>query len=274
MKVVQQLLTDDLHNSNDALNKDGSSVLGKYIIGAKNNFRGFNSRQEDKSTSLKVTVHHGEEGVGKEKIESDTMQETVVKQELVGECETEGSKVTECDVVKMEEGRAKAQLGVNKETENKEQAEAHTSENTGQVKEEGAAGERYSNLDEMVNAEATQDEAPQKSERQMLTRAKDGEKHTEVSPKQAEGINENTDIKCAINKFKDIELKEKKAEAKWRKGRKFENNVAEKSDVKEINEKPATKKIVPSPTGSSSSQDTGFGSQEGEGSIDGTLLSP
>uniref|UniRef100_A0A3B3UWJ8 Transient receptor potential cation channel subfamily C member 2b n=1 Tax=Poecilia latipinna TaxID=48699 RepID=A0A3B3UWJ8_9TELE len=40
MKGIQQLLMTDGHAANDALTKDGSSVLGKYIIGAKNNFRG------------------------------------------------------------------------------------------------------------------------------------------------------------------------------------------------------------------------------------------
>uniref|UniRef100_A0A3Q3AN89 Transient receptor potential cation channel subfamily C member 2b n=1 Tax=Kryptolebias marmoratus TaxID=37003 RepID=A0A3Q3AN89_KRYMA len=40
MKVIQQFLVAEGHVSNDALTRDGSSVLGKYIIGAKNNFRG------------------------------------------------------------------------------------------------------------------------------------------------------------------------------------------------------------------------------------------
>uniref|UniRef100_A0A3Q3K354 Transient receptor ion channel domain-containing protein n=1 Tax=Monopterus albus TaxID=43700 RepID=A0A3Q3K354_MONAL len=39
MKVVHQLLISNGYSSN-AFMKDGSSILGKYIIGAKNNFRG------------------------------------------------------------------------------------------------------------------------------------------------------------------------------------------------------------------------------------------
>lgn len=271
MKVVQQLMMEDVHSTNDALNNDGSSVLGKYIIGAKNNFRGFNSRQEDKNTSLKVTVHHGEEGVDKEKFNSDTAQESDMKQYQVGVCGTEGSKVTDGDVVKMEEGQAEAQLGVNKETENKEQEEADRNKNTdSEVKEEVVAGSSFDNVEEMVKAEATQDEAEKRREGEMLT----GAKYGETSREQAESISEITDIKSVVNKFKDLELQEKKVEAKWRKGRKFEHNVAEESVVRESNEKPGAKKIIPSPTGSSSSQDTGFGSQEGEGSIDGTLVRP
>uniref|UniRef100_A0A3B3Y1F3 Transient receptor ion channel domain-containing protein n=1 Tax=Poecilia mexicana TaxID=48701 RepID=A0A3B3Y1F3_9TELE len=71
MKGIQQLLMTDGHAANDALTKDGSSVLGKYIIGAKNNFRGFNTRQDDKSTSLQVTVHQKEEGADERKADSE-----------------------------------------------------------------------------------------------------------------------------------------------------------------------------------------------------------
>lgn len=279
MKVVQQLLMDDVHNTNDALNKDGSSVLGKYIIGAKNNFRGFNSRQEDKNVPLKVTVHHGEEGVDREKFNPDTTYGLEVKQrqvDQVGVCGTEGLKVTDCDVVKMEEGRAKAQLGVINEAVNKGQLEAGRHDHTSSdVKEEVVAGAGCDDVEESVKVEAAHEEAEKSREGEMLTGVRDGEKHTEKSHEQAESVGENTDMKSVMNKFKDIELQEKKVEAKWRKGRKFEHNIAEKSDhVRDSNEKPASKKIIPSPTGSSSSQDTGFGSQEGEGSIDGTLVSP
>ncbi|KAM9347988.1 short transient receptor potential channel 2-like [Symphorus nematophorus] len=284
MKVVQQLLMDDGH-TNDALNKDGSSVLGKYIIGAKNNFRGFNSRQEDKNTPLKVTVHHGEEEVDKEKVDSDTKQESNAQQTQVGECGTEGSKlVTDCDVVKMEEGRATAELGDNEETEKKEQDEADKKENTENVemcenvKEGVVAGTSFNNVEEKVKAEATQDDTEKREEGgETLTGAKVGEKHMDTTPEQAESIKVNsdkTDTKSLANKFKDIELQEKKSEPKWMKGRKFERNIAEKSGVRESNEKPGANKIIPSPTGSSSSQDTGFGSQEGEESIDGILVRP
>ncbi|XP_070839457.1 short transient receptor potential channel 2-like [Chaetodon trifascialis] len=239
MKVVHQLLMDDGQAATDALNKDGSSILGKYIMGAKNNFRGFNSRHEDKNASLKVTVHHGEEGVDKEKVDLDTKQESDTQENQVGECGTEGSKqVTDCDVVKMEEGRATAELGDNKGTEKKDQVEAGKNENTdSEVKV--VAGTSFNNVEDEVQAKATQDEAEKRGEGEMLTGAKVGGEHTE------------------------------RMEAKWRKGRKFEHDVEEKAGVRESNDKPGAKKIIPSPTGSSSSQDTGFGSQEGEGSIDG-----
>lgn len=279
MKVVQQLLMDDGYTTTDALNKDGSSVLGKYIIGAKNNFRGFKSMQDDKNASLKVTVHHGEEGMDKEKVDLDAKQESDSRENQVGECGTEGSKqVTDCDVVKMEEGRAKAELGDNKESEKKEQVQADkNANNDSEVKEEAEAGASFNNVGDKVQAEATQDEAEKRGEREMLTGVKVGEKHTETTSRQARRIKvntDNTDTKNVVNKLKDIELQEKKVEAKWMKGRKFEHDGEEKSGVRECNEIPGAQKIIPSPTGSSSSQDTGFGSQEGEGSIDGMQVRP
>ncbi|XP_044079646.1 short transient receptor potential channel 2-like [Siniperca chuatsi] len=279
MKVVQQLQVDDGHIGSHALTKDNSSILGKYITGAKNNFRGFNSRQDDKDTSLKVTLHNEEEEVHKEKVDSDTKQESKSDAQLnqVGECGAEGSKqVTDCDVVKMEEGRAKAELGDKKESENKKQVEADKKENTDtEVKEKVVAGTSFNNVEEKVKAKATQKEAEKRREGQILTGTKAGEKHTETTPEQAKSIkvsNEKTDTKRVVNKFKDIELQEKTVEARWMKGRKFEDNVAEKPCVRVSNEERGAKKMIPSPTGSSSSQDTGFGSQEGEGSIDGMLV--
>lgn len=273
MKVVQQLLMDD---GNDAMTKDGSSFLGKYIIGAKNNFRGFNSRQDEKNAPLKVTVHHGEEGVDKEKVDSDAKQESDAQQNEVGECGAEGSKqVTDCDVVKMEEGRAKTEPGDEEEMEEKEQVEADKHENTdNDVKEEVVAGTSFNHVEEKLKVEARRDEADKRREGEILAGVKTGEKHTETNPEQADGVRANSekiDTKSVADKFKDIELQEKKVEVKRIKGRKFEHNVAEKAGVRESNAKPKT---IPSPTGSSSSQDTGFGSQEGEGSIDGILVRP
>ncbi|XP_049447755.1 short transient receptor potential channel 2-like [Epinephelus fuscoguttatus] len=279
MKVVQQLLMDDGHTGSEALTKDGSSFLGKYIIGAKNNFRGFNSKQDDINPSLKVTVHHREDGVDKEKVYSDTEQESDTQQNQIGECAAEESKqVTDCDVVKMEEGRAKMELGDKKETEPKEQVEADKNENTdNEVREEVVAVTSFTPVEEKIKAEGTQDEAEKRREGEILTDAKEGEKHKETTPEQAQSIkvnSEKTDTKTVANRMKDVELQEKKVEAKWMKGKKFERDAAEKSIVRESNVKPGANKMIPSPTGSSSSQDTGFGSQEGEGSIDGTLVRP
>ncbi|XP_060911435.1 short transient receptor potential channel 2-like [Labrus mixtus] len=277
MKVIQQLLVDDGHTASDALIKEGSSVLGKYIIGAKNNFVGFNSKQDEKNASLKVTVHHGEEEVGKEKVDSDRKQESDAQQNQLNECVAEGSKpVTDCDVVKMEEGRAEAEKGDKDESEEKEQVEADKNEKGDNVKVEVVVRTSLNNVEDKVN-EAKQGEVEKTMEEEILTGTKAGQKHTEMTPEgpKSRKVNfENPDTQRVMNKFKDLELQEKKVEAKRIIGRKFEYNAPEMSGATEGKEKAGTKKTIPSPTGSSSSQDTGFGSQEGEESIDGILVRP
>ncbi|CAG5875378.1 unnamed protein product [Menidia menidia] len=265
MKVVHQLLMADVHASNDALTKDGSSVLGKYIIGAKNNFRGFNSsRQDDKNTSLKVTVHQGEEKVDKEEADSDMQQQSDTQPRHVEECEDEASQQeTDCEVVKMEEGRAKAEEGDKKEIDKKEQAESDNSENSDTQSKEVTEGTGFNHVKVKGKAENIPEEGEFRGEGETDNGAEEKEKHIETLTEHTESTKVSgamTETKKIMNKFKDMELQEKKVEAAWTKGRKFETNVAGKSG----------NKLIPSPTGSGSSQDTGFGSQEGEGSIDGT----
>ncbi|KAM6907138.1 short transient receptor potential channel 2-like [Xenentodon cancila] len=262
VKVVQQVLMADCHSGDDALTKDGSSVLGKYIIGAKNNFRGFSNRQDNKNATLKVTVHHGEEEISKEKADSEVQQESDTQQ--MDECGSEGSKqVKDCEVVKMEEGRA--------HEEQRDQTELGRSENDVSKEERRVTeGTSFNNVEEQVKADTTQDEADKRE-----GESDGGSKVTENPVKKVSEQSEASEVGCeltdtrkTINMFKDIELKERPVEARWMKGRKFERNVAEKSRVGEKIEKPGKTKVIPSPTGSSSSQDTGFGSQEGERSID------
>lgn len=273
MKVVHQVLIDG-HAASDPSAKDAASLLGKYIAGAKNNFVGFKSRPDEINAALKVTVHHGEEGVDKEKLDSDTKQESEAQQSEVGECSAGGSKpVTDCDFLKMEEGRAQIEPGDGKETEKKEQVEADNNE----VKEGVVAGTSFNHGGENQKAEAPQGEAEKRREGETRTVGKVREKQTETTSQQAESIkvdDEKTDAKRVVNKLRDIELQETKVEAKCMKGRTCERDGAEKSGFKNSDAEPGAKVTVPSPTDSSSSKDTGFGSQEGEGSIDGALVRP
>lgn len=258
LKVVQQILMDDVQGMSDA-SKDGSSVLGKYIMGAKNNFRGFNSKQDDNNTPLKVTVHHRGEDADKE-----------VKTGVAGESEC-GKQGSHCDVVKMEEGRVKSKLGVHGETESTEEVEADRKTNTGNdEKEETRAG--ASSVPAEVKSEPTPDEANRVGK--IPPGQTGGKKWTEKSSEQAESIIKSADIKSTVTKLKDIELQETKKQAQWEKGRNTEHNLTRKSDVGESEKRPGTQKSIPSPTGSSSSQDTGFGSREGEGSVDGVRVNP
>uniref|UniRef100_A0A672JSI0 Short transient receptor potential channel 2-like n=1 Tax=Salarias fasciatus TaxID=181472 RepID=A0A672JSI0_SALFA len=272
MKVVQQLLMDKGHTSNDALTKDGSSVLGKYIIGAKNNFRGFASRGDDRNASLQVTVHQGQEEVKEEKADSDEQQETDAQQNQGGECGAEGPKEDkDCEVVKMEEGRAGAESEQKKETDQKEQAEEDRNQNGDNiVKEKLTQATIIGNVDKEETAVAGQDEAGKRNEKKMKKGAAEITEQQDCNKVSSEKI----DAKKIVKKLNNIESGEKEAEPRWMKGRKFEKNVAEKCQIKEETKKTGNKKTIPSPTGSSTSQDTGFGSQEGDGSIDGVQVRP
>ncbi|XP_015251251.1 PREDICTED: short transient receptor potential channel 2-like [Cyprinodon variegatus] len=265
MKGIQQLLLTDGHAPNDALTKDGSSVLGKYIIGAKNNFRGFNSRQDDKNTSLKVTVHHKEEGADERKADSEARQDTDALLNQVNESEEEeSSKVTDCEVVKMEEGRAKAEVEGEKETEKREHVVRLNKEDD-KVKEEVTGGTSFISPEEKVKVESTQG-AEIKREGEMNSQVT--EKQEEMRPESKETSCETTAAKKMIDKFNNIELIEKSGEAGWMKGIKCGSKVEGRSCTTKGGENNGNKKAIQSPTGSSGSNDTGFGSQEGEGSID------
>ncbi|XP_007563189.1 short transient receptor potential channel 2-like [Poecilia formosa] len=272
MKGIQQLLMTDGHAANDALTKDGSSVLGKYIIGAKNNFRGFNTRQDDKSTSLKVTVHQKEEGADERKADSEARQDTDAQLDQVDENEEELDKAADCEVVKMEEGRAKTEPGDWKETEHAELVEVNKDDDG--VKEDLSEGTGLIRVEETVKVESVQGK---EDKREGEIEPQVTENPTEIRPEHAESSKssfETTDAKKMINKFNNMELKEKPDEAGWMKGKKCEGNVVERSRVTKGDEKTGNKKAIQSPTGSSGSNDTGFGSQEGEGSIDGTPVKP
>lgn len=257
MKMIQQLLINDENVSKEALTQDGPSVLGKYIMGAKNNFRGFSTGHETNSPSLTVTVHHEEEEASKEKL--DSKPESDKQENQAGECGADGSQqVTHCDVVKMEEGRAKLEPGDEAETEKKEETEADNSDTDNKGKEEVAAGTSFNYAEEKLETEPTQGQAE---------KIREEDTFTVTITEHAETItdsNEKMDTKRLVRKFEDIELKEKNVE-----DRGVKNNTAGQSVVMEVYEKPGAKKIIPSPTGSSGSQDTGFGSREGEGSVDG-----
>ncbi|KAL7844377.1 hypothetical protein SRHO_G00229160 [Serrasalmus rhombeus] len=127
MKQIHQTLLDTEEAKMDPSEKSTSSVLGKYIKGAKNNFRGFDSSgpSESRSTSLLVNVHEQEPGLKPESMEQKdaggdnvtevneedaSSDQTVVdmKNSVSGEEETgsgDGEGETEDETKKMEEGR-------------------------------------------------------------------------------------------------------------------------------------------------------------------------
>ncbi|KAG7484405.1 hypothetical protein MATL_G00049060 [Megalops atlanticus] len=92
LKQMHQNLRDPTSRGHP--DTEGSSILGKYIMGAKNNFRGFDNRAavEISHAPLQVTVHQpSEEGKAEEGLQENVMEEGSVEPEI-----------------KMEEGRAEA----------------------------------------------------------------------------------------------------------------------------------------------------------------------
>lgn len=65
MKQIHQALMHGNFGVSDSATSEGSSMLGKYIMGAKNNFRDFSSAGPPKNTPLQVTVHEMEDEEGK-----------------------------------------------------------------------------------------------------------------------------------------------------------------------------------------------------------------
>ncbi|XP_061155481.1 short transient receptor potential channel 2-like [Syngnathus typhle] len=217
LKMVHHHLVDESHRTADELSKDGSSFLGKYILGAKNNFRGFNSQLDQKSTSRDVTVHHGEE--------EETIKSQIDEKERCEGEEMSSRLSSHGDLVKMEEGRGQTE---------KEQIDANKSDNANEI-----APAKHFNIEE---------------EKKILSE----------SPKKR--ISE--DKENMRNTFEEIELQENKVEAGWMNGRQREPDICGRCDDEGENLESQTK--IASPSGSSSSRDTGFGSEEGEASIDDT----
>ncbi|KAJ7996009.1 hypothetical protein DPEC_G00232630 [Dallia pectoralis] len=141
MKAIMQVLVDSGQAVEDP-NTDGASILGKYIMGAKNNFKGFYS-PGDKHPPLQVTVHRGgAEGVlwgGKRRTELEETGGAGTAEE--GEMESEPKTKEEG----METETGEKEEGVETETgKNKGEVETETGKNKG----EAAMGDEEMEKDE------------------------------------------------------------------------------------------------------------------------------
>lgn len=129
MKEIHQTLLHIEEKREDPSGQSTSSVIGKYIKGAKNNFRDFSSAvpSESKSAPLLANIHNpnyevgnvnkeevtdtaetGEKGTIEEE-EQDNAQtgdEGVLEEDGAGEEESNDQIMVEDETMKMEEGRA------------------------------------------------------------------------------------------------------------------------------------------------------------------------
>ncbi|XP_066501362.1 transient receptor potential cation channel subfamily C member 2b [Hoplias malabaricus] len=213
MKQIHQTLMDIEEARLDPSERSTSSVLGRYIKGAKNNFRGFNSSgpSESRSTPLLVNVHQRESDLEPKSEQPKNVQEETEKQ-TVGQTESEA-----------------------------------------RAEERGASDEEVE-----VSKEASDDQTvvDMKNSTEDKTDSGDGEGETDDMNKMEEGRanegiseydNDVTEVNVVIEKRTGIvSFMAKQIEEK--------NSAEESSGLKGKN--------AISPTGSSGSHDTGFGSQE------------
>ncbi|KPP71777.1 hypothetical protein Z043_109284, partial [Scleropages formosus] len=92
MKQIHQTVLHSSQGSSNCSCSEDSSVLGKYILGAKNNFRGFSSGTY---SPLKVTVHEEEKAEAEAQKDAQEVTKTEVKEQNLPEgCENRASSPT------------------------------------------------------------------------------------------------------------------------------------------------------------------------------------
>ncbi|XP_026090333.1 transient receptor potential cation channel subfamily C member 2b [Carassius auratus] len=249
----------------------GSSFLGKYILGAKNNFRGFNSN-ERKTVPLHEPLHHEQPALGtaEEKEEetadmqespaADTESDRKSNEEQNGEGETDNAveHMNETDgggdEGDMETGNndvtdISMEAGAEKNTENTSETvidiEANTdaeSEARAKREDEMMVEEETSDNEEELNEEATGGKDLDEAETEKNIEV---EESNEMTEDVVEVINENAGegIKINLSQTSLVSFLAKRIEEKLERNFTFIGNQ------------------VSSPTGSDDSQDTGFGSQ-------------
>ncbi|XP_050948178.1 transient receptor potential cation channel subfamily C member 2b [Labeo rohita] len=276
MKHIQMNLFD--HSDNPKGNPSGgSSFLGKYILGAKNNFRGFNSNERSTvplhepilhEEPAEKTVEENDEETAdvQESPPADTEPDRKSNEEQSSEGEIDNA-VEDMNETEGGEEEGDVETGnddvteISMDEEKEEEAEKNTdAENTSETvidiesntdAESEASGNRE---DEMIAEEVNDntDEATGETDQNEAETEENGE--VEESSGTTEDINEdivdviseNTGegIKIDLNKANLVSFLAKRIEEKLERNFSFIANQAS------------------SPTGSDDSQDTGFGSQE------------
>uniref|UniRef100_W5KET0 Transient receptor potential cation channel subfamily C member 2b n=1 Tax=Astyanax mexicanus TaxID=7994 RepID=W5KET0_ASTMX len=251
MKKIHRTLLDAEEAKLDPSERSTSNVLGMYIHGAKNNFRGFSSTgpSESRPAPLLVNVNHQKPDLEPENVEqNDTVEEAVEEEEESKGDEVEENNDGEDEAVTEEGGEA---------TEDVDEEEKADSEEA-QVSEEGASSE-----DQAPDQNPAEDES---------------EDQTVVDIENSELSEEETESRVEEDGEDEAQIME---EGRANEGTTEEFNTTEVNMVverrtgivsflaRQIEERSSGEegsgfqgKHASSPTDSSGSQDTGFGSQE------------
>ncbi|XP_076835664.1 transient receptor potential cation channel subfamily C member 2b [Brachyhypopomus gauderio] len=239
MKDIHQTMLDIEEARVDPSGKSVSSVLGKYIRGAKNNFRGFNSgiSTESRTGPLLVNVHHQEPDTGGVE-ENDAGGVSEEEQEETGET----SQGLEREGVGEEEpmGKQGGTLDIGDEE--------GVVDGESEVTMSCVQGELSSDDQTVVDMKNTEEDMGREGggcETKMMEEGRATEGTSETF--NTSGVNAVTDGRTGIVSFMAKQIEDRNDEISNFKG----------------------KKVV-SPTGSSGSRDTGFGSEE----LDPTAISP
>lgn len=276
-KVIGQLHTEMKHiqeNQFDHLDNPkgdpsaGSSFLGKYILGAKNNFKGFNSN-ERKTVPLHEPILHEEpaETVEEEDEESPTAEtepDRKSNKEQNSEGETDNA-VEDMNETEGGEDEGDVETGnddvIEISMEGEEDGEKNTSETvididsntdaeseaSGKTEDEMIAEEASDNVEELNTDEATGGANLNEAETEENGEVEESNGTIDdINEDVVEVIDENEGegIKIDLNQTNLVSFLAKRIEEKLEKNFTFIGNQAS------------------SPTGSDDSQDTGFGSQE------------
>ncbi|XP_072517883.1 transient receptor potential cation channel subfamily C member 2b [Salminus brasiliensis] len=245
MKKIHQTLLDVEEAKLDPSERSTSNVLGKYISGAKNNFRGFNSSgpSETRPTPLLVNVHHQKPDLEPENVEQNATVGVSIQEE-----EGAGDEGEENDDG---EGEGEAMTEEGGSTENMEEERANGEE--AEVSEEVASleGQSVSNADgEEGSDDQTVVECGEEETESGVGEAGEDEAQKMEEGRANEGMSEEftmsevnvvTERRTGIVSFMAKQIEER-------------NNGEAISGFQEKN--------AASPTGSNGSHDTGFGSQE------------
>ncbi|XDV38964.1 hypothetical protein PO909_008273 [Leuciscus waleckii] len=243
---MKQIHTDmfDYSDNSKADPSGGSSFLGKYIIGAKNNFKGFNN-DERKTAPVHeehyAPLHHEEQA---ETVE-EKREETVDVQESPTTDTEADDEVIE---ISMEEEGAEKNTDTENTSETVIDVESHSdveSEASGKREDEATTEKAKDNIEELNTDEATGGSDLNEAETEGNGEVEENNGTTEdINVDVVEVVNEG--IKFDMSQTSLVSLLAKRIEEKLEKNFTFSGNKAS------------------SPTGSDDSQDTGFGSQEFE----------